>query len=96
TGLDAGFVATATTSLIPDIVTRKTVKQFRPTDELWIAIHCTTKISGTLLAIDLSGFDPLSAALTASKFDRAFVLTIIGSHQWKRGEGWRKVTGKPE
>jgi hypothetical protein len=96
TSLDAGFVATATTSLIPDIVARKSAKQFRTTDELWIAIHCSTQISGTLLAIDLSDFDSLSAPLTASKFDRAFVLTLIGSYQWKRGGGWRKLTGEPE
>ena len=64
TNLDAGFVATATTSLVPDIVARKSAKQFRNTNELWIAIHCTTKISGTLLPIDLSELESLSPSLT--------------------------------
>ena len=44
TNLDAGFVATATTSLIPDIVARKSAEQFRPTDELWIAIQSTREL----------------------------------------------------
>jgi hypothetical protein len=96
TNLDAGFVATATTSLIPDIVARKSAKQFRPVDELWIAIHSSAKISGTLLPIDLSDFEPVSAPLTASRFDRAFVLTPIGSYQWKRGDGWRQLDGSPQ
>jgi hypothetical protein len=91
--LDAGFVATATTSLIPDIVARKSTKQFRPTDELWIAIHCTTKISGTLLPVDLSDFETLSAPLAACQFGRVFVLTYLGSFQWKRGDGWRQLNG---
>jgi hypothetical protein len=43
--LAAGFVATPATSTIADIVAEKSAKNFRPSDELWLAIQCSTRIT---------------------------------------------------
>jgi hypothetical protein len=93
--LTAGFVSTATTSLIPDILSRKSAKQFLPSDELWIVIQCAGKISSTLLPLNFSDLESLSVPLAASRFERAFLDTSIGLFQWKRGEGWRSLTCEP-
>ena len=49
--LTAGFVATPATSTVADIVAGKSTKNFRPADELWLALQCSTRISETLLPI---------------------------------------------
>jgi hypothetical protein len=94
TNLDVGFVATAKTSLIPDIVSRKSAKQFRPVDELWIAIRCIGNISSTLLPLNFSDLESLSASLAAFRFERVFLETTFGLFQWKRGDGWQVLTGE--
>jgi hypothetical protein len=91
--MTAGFVATATTSTIPSAVTAKSTKKFRPADELWLAIQCSPRISETLLPIDSSDFSGVGS-LEHGRFSRVFVLTFLGVFQWKRNEGWRKLTGE--
>jgi len=88
-------VATATTSTIPGTVTDKSRRKYRPADELWLAIQCSPRISETLLPIDASDFSGVGS-LDHGRFSRVFVLTFLGVFQWKRGEGWRKLTGEPD
>jgi hypothetical protein len=93
--LTAGFVATPATSTVADIVAEKSAKNFRPVDELWLAIQCSTRISETLLPIEANDFDMIQA-LDGFRFSRIFVLTYLGVYQWKAGEGWRKLTGEAD
>jgi hypothetical protein len=90
--LVAGFVATPDFS-IAGIVAEKSRKQFRPADELWLAIQCSIRISETLLPItgveDFERVPPLDDF----QFSRVFVLTFTGTYQWQRGDGWRKLAG---
>jgi hypothetical protein len=94
--LAAGFVATPATSTVADIVASKSGMQFHPADELWLAIQCGTLISETLLPIvgvaDFDSVPPLDGFL----FSRVFVLTYLGVFQWKRGDRWRKLTGRAD
>jgi hypothetical protein len=92
--LGAGFVATPATSTVADTVAAKSGKQFRPADELWLAIQCSTLISETLLPIiGAEDFDSVPP-LDGFQFSRVFVLTYLGVFQWKRGEDrWHKLTG---
>ena len=93
--LTAGFVATPATCTVADIVAEKSAKNFRPADELWLAIQCSTRISETLLPIGVDDFD-MVPPLNGFRFSRVFVLTYVGVYQWKEGEGWRQLTGEPE
>lgn len=93
--LTGGFVATPATCMVADIVAEKDAKKFRPTDELWLAVQCSTRISETLLPIGANDFD-LVPPLDGFRFSRVFVLTFLGVFQWKAGEGWRKLSGEPE
>lgn len=93
--LTGGFVATPATCTVADIVAEKDAKNFRPADELWLAIQCSTRISETLLPIGANDFD-MVLPLTGFRFSRVFVLTFLGLFQWKAAEGWRKLTGEPD
>jgi hypothetical protein len=93
--LAAGFVATPATSTIAEIVAGKSGRQFRRADELWLAIQCSTRISETLLPVGTTDFDSIPP-LDDYRFSRVFVMTFLGVHQWKKGEGWRKLTGEPD
>lgn len=92
--LTAGFVATPATSTVADIVAGKSTKNFRPANELWLAIQCSTRISETLLPIG-DDFD-MFPALDGFRFSRVFVMTYLGAYQWKAGEGWSKLIGEPD
>ena len=74
---------------------QKDAKNFRPADELWLAIQCSTRISETLLPIGANDFD-MVLPLAGFRFSRVFVLTFLGLFQWKAAEGWRKLTGEPD
>ena len=93
--LTRGFVATPATCTVADIVAEKDAKNFRPADELWLAIQCSTRISETLLPIVANDFD-MVPPLDGFRFSRVFVLTFLALLQWKADEGWRKLTGEPE
>jgi hypothetical protein len=93
--LAAGFVATPATSTVAEIVAGKSGRQFRQADELWLAIQCSTRISETLLPIGSTDFDSIPP-LHDFRFSRVFVMTFLGVYQWKRGEGWCKLTGEPD
>ena len=80
------------------IVTKKAGKQYRPTDQLWLAIQCNPRASEMMMPLegtaDFSYVDGLQTALCASPFLRVFVLTYGGGiFEWSRAEHWRKLEG---
>jgi hypothetical protein len=91
--LAAGWVARPDPALAA-IVEEKSRKRFRPCDELWLAIQGSARISGMLS--DILGVEDFEAvpSLEPYVFSRVFVLAFTGTYQWKRGEGWRQLTGE--
>jgi hypothetical protein len=91
--LAGGFVARPDPG-IAAIVAEKSCKRFRPADELWLVIQCSPRISEMLS--DILGVADYEAvpALEPFVFSRVFVLAFTGAYQWKRGEGWRRLTGE--
>ena len=87
-----GWVARPNDSNIPGIVKNKSKKKFRPTDELWLVIHCGTRTSEMILELD--GVEDFRSVvgLDHSKFDRIFVLTYMGTYEWARTtDDWRQL-----
>jgi hypothetical protein len=91
--LVAGYVARPDQT-VADIVAEKSGKQFRPADELWLAIQCGTRISEMML--DIMGVEDFGSvpSLEPYVFSRVFVLAWTGAYEWQRGAGWRKLTGE--
>ena len=87
-----GFVARPDAT-IADIVAEKSAKRFRPTDELWLVIQSSTRISEMML--DISGVEDFDSVpnLESYVFSRVFVLAFTGAYEWRRSVGWRKLTG---
>jgi hypothetical protein len=92
TNLTGGFIARPDHT-IAQIVADKSAKQFRPVDELWLAIQCSTRISE--MTLELTGVEDFDSvpSLESYAFSRVFVLTFTGAYEWCKGEGWRKLTG---
>lgn len=80
---------------IAAIVAEKSTAQFRPADELWLAIQCGTRISEMML--DIMGVEDFEAVpdLDTYAFERVFVLAYTGAYEWRRNAGWRRLTGEP-
>jgi hypothetical protein len=90
--LAGGYVARPDQA-IAAIVAEKSGKRFRPSDELWLAIQCGTRISEMML--DIMGVDDFNSvpSLEPCVFSRVFVLAFTGAYEWQRGVGWRKLSG---
>jgi len=75
------------------IIEQKARKQYRPTDELWLAIQCNARTSEMMMPIegvaDFGYVDELEDELRASCFSRVFVLTHGGTFAWNKAEGWK-------
>ena len=91
--LAGGYVARPDQA-IAAIVAEKSGKRFRPSDELWLAIQCGTRISEMML--DIMGVDDFNSvpSLEPYVFSRVFVLAFTGAYEWQRGVGWRKLAGE--
>jgi len=87
----AGSIGLPDSTLVK-IVDQKAARPFRPTDELWLAIQSTTRISELLLplngAADFEAIPGLESALGSSPFARVFVFGPGGLFQWSRASGW--------
>jgi hypothetical protein len=81
---------------LAEIVLGKSAKTFRPTNELWLVIQCSYRISETLLPIngvdDFNAVPDLLPALQASPFVKVYVLTATGLFQWSTATGWDEIT----
>ncbi|MHB8267487.1 hypothetical protein [Bradyrhizobium sp.] len=91
--LAGGYVARPDQT-IAAIVAEKSGKLFRPADELWLVIQCGSRISEMML--DLTGVEDFGSvpSLEPYVFSRVFVLAFTGAYEWRRGVGWRKLTGE--
>jgi len=80
---------------IAAIVAEKSATQFRPVDEVWLAIQCGLRVSEMML--DISGVEDFAAvpSLEPYAFARVFVLAYTGAYGWRRGGGWQRLTGDP-
>ena len=89
----AGYVARPDRT-IASIVAEKSGKRFCPSDELWLVIQCGTRISEMML--DISGVEDFHSVpnLEPYVFSRVFVLAYTGAYEWRRGVGWRRLTGE--
>jgi hypothetical protein len=76
---------------ISAIVAEKSRKTYRSTDELWLAIQCTHRISETIS--DLMGVEDYVAVPSFADciFSRVFVLTFTGHYEWNSTSGWRAL-----
>jgi hypothetical protein len=93
TNLAAGYVARPGPT-IAEIVAEKSARRFRPVDEIWLAVQCGTRISEMMLDImDVEDFDAVPS-LEPYVFSRVFVLAYTGAYEWRRGTGWRRLTGE--
>ncbi len=87
----AGYVTRPDHS-IAAIVAQKSTKTFRPADELWLAIQCSTRISELVLEFDgVADFQSVPS-LDPYAFERVFFFTFTGTFEWTRGAGWRQLT----
>jgi hypothetical protein len=91
--LAGGFVARPD-GTIAEIIAEKSGKTFRQTDELWLVIQASTRISEMML--DIMGVEDFDAvpSLESCAFERVFVLAYTGAYEWRRGVGWRRLTGE--
>jgi hypothetical protein len=91
--LAGGFVARPDAT-IAAIVAEKSAKRFRPADELWLVIQSSARVSEMLL--DILGVEDFSSVPTLDPFvfSRVFVLAVTGAYEWRKGAGWRKLTGE--
>jgi hypothetical protein len=78
---------------IADIVAEKSKKRFRASDELWLAIQGSSRISEMMA--DIGGLEDFAAfpSLGQHVFTRVFVLAYTGAFEWSLENGWRTLTG---
>jgi hypothetical protein len=74
-------------------IAEKSVRRFRPADELWLAIQCGTHLG---MMLDIMGVEDFASvpSLDAYAYSKVFVLAYTGAYEWRRGAGWRKLTGE--
>jgi hypothetical protein len=91
--LAGGFIARPDFT-IADIVAEKSGRRFRQADELWLIVQCSPRISEMMS--DILGVEDFEAvpSLEPYVFSRVFVLNYTGAYQWRRGEGWTRLTGE--
>jgi hypothetical protein len=81
---------------LAEIVATKAAKTYRHTDELWLAIQCSHRISEIVLPLDgAADFDAvpeLTASLRDGPFAKAYVLAVGGIFEWARSSGWKNLT----
>lgn len=79
-------------STLGQIVEQKSSRPFRATDELWLAIQSTTRVSELLIPLngsaDFEAIPGLEEVLRSSPFSRTFVFGPGGLFQWSRSTGW--------
>jgi hypothetical protein len=86
--IDAGWVAGVPDSTLTEIVAEKAAGTYKPSDELWLIIQCSHRISetvilsvGTLNAIPMQG----------GPFSKIYLLSLDGIFQWDHLTGWTRV-----
>jgi hypothetical protein len=78
--ITAGWVARPDSTLA-GIVAEKAAKTYRPSDELWLIVQCSHRISETVLPLE--GVTALNAiSMQSGPFSKIYLLAIGGVFQW--------------
>lgn len=91
--ITAGFVDSHPVCTISKIVAKKTIlaKTYRRTDELWLVIGQSGRLSEMVLPINgASEFDAsldVQESLSSSPFSRVYVFTAMGLFRWDKRDG---------
>lgn len=89
TNITAGWVAKPNSTLA-NIVSEKAAKIYRPSDELWLLIQCSHRISETVLP--LAGVTDLNAVpLQGGPFSKIYLLSLHGAFEWELPAGWKTL-----
>jgi hypothetical protein len=71
---------------------------YRHTDERWLVIQCSHRISETVLVggiDDLNAVGDLTNELHNGPFSRVYLITNSGEFEWDRSIGWRNLRSDP-
>ena len=85
--IDAGWVAGVSASALIGIVAEKAARPYRPSDELWLIIQCSHRISETVI---LSVDDLNAISMQGGPFSRLYLLAMDGVFQWDHLTGWTR------
>jgi hypothetical protein len=91
--INAGWVAGVPASALIEIVAEKAVRPYRPTDELWLIIQCSHRISETVIA-SVDALNDIS--MKGGPFSKIYLLSIDGVFQWGRLTRWTPVGKTPQ
>jgi hypothetical protein len=87
--ITAGWVARPDSTLA-GIVAEKAAKTYRPSDELWLIVQCSHRISETVLPLE--GVTALNAiSMQSGPFSKIYLLAIGGVFQWDQLTGWTAI-----
>jgi hypothetical protein len=86
--INAGWVAGVPDSTLTEIVVEKAAVTYRPSDELWLIIKCSHRISETVIP----NVDDLNAIPTeGGPFSKIYLLSLDGLFQWDHLTRWCRV-----
>jgi hypothetical protein len=86
--INAGWVAGVSDSTLTDIVAEKAALTYRPSDELWLIIQCSYRISETVIL----SVDALNAiSMRGGPFSKLYLLALDGVFQWDQLTRWTRV-----
>ena len=89
TNITAGWVAKPDSTLA-NIVSEKAAKTYRPSDELWLLVQCSHRISETVLPF--GGVTDLNAVpLQSGPFSKIYLLSLYGAFEWELSSGWKTL-----
>jgi hypothetical protein len=84
----AGWVAGVADSALTKIVAEKTKKSYRPSDELWLIIQCSYRISESVIITGVGDLNAIS--MQGGPFWRLYLLAMDGVFQWDHLTGWTR------
>ena len=92
TNITAGWAARPDSTL-GDIVSEKAAKTYRPSDELWLIVQCSHRISETVLP--LGGVADLNMVpVQNGPFSKLYLLSMHGAFEWEQSSGWKTFWAK--
>jgi hypothetical protein len=90
--VDAGWVPGVTDSALTEIVAEKAARPYRPSNELWLIIQCSHRISETVI-LDVDDLNAIS--IQGGPFSKIYLLSIDGVFQWDPLTGWTREGKTP-
>jgi hypothetical protein len=87
--ITAGWVARPDATL-ESIVAEKAAKTYRASDELWLVIQCSHRVSETVLPLE-GAADLNAISVQGGPFAKTYLLTMHGNFEWDRSSGWSNL-----